>query len=58
MLYEKKDKTPIYFYAQTDMKSYWEKDDGSLFINKEYLPQKIINQVEAMIRGEVGYEVV
>ena len=57
MLYQKQENTLIEFFVQAESSGYREKEDGPLFIDKEYLPQEIIDLVEAMIRGEKGHEV-
>ena len=57
MLYQKQENTLIEFFVQAENSGCREKEDAPLFIDKEYLPQEIIDLVEAMIRGEKGHKV-
>ena len=52
MLYKTPANTLLDFLTYSDMDGYRKKEKGPLFIDKEYLPQEIIDLAEAMIRGE------
>ena len=57
MLNKTMENSMIDFYAKAEMNGYREDENGPLFIYKEYLPQKIIDLAEAMIREKKRYAV-
>ena len=54
MLYNEQESTLTDFFAQADVNGHRENEDGPVFIDRKYLPQEIVDLVEAMIRGEAG----